>query len=157
MGLGGFAVVFLLAGCASQGPATSRAGRSACSVRSRRSGPDEYGASLAGTAASYGFVAEIGSVAATGRPVGSTPNLGQTGMEVQFRDGASGRIVAECDDTEIGLKYAADMNAGAAGAAETWINGYIDSFSQWTYAKNAFDKWAADFARRFGQLRSGRS
>ncbi len=117
--------------------------------------PTNTVASLAGTAAPYGFVAEIGSGAATGRPVGSTPYLGQTGMEVQFRDGGSGRIVAECADTEIGLKYAADMNAGAAGAAETWINGYMDSFSQWTYAKNAFDKWAADFARRFGQLRSG--
>ena len=42
-------------------------------------------------------------------------------MEVQFRDGATGRVVAECADTEIGLKYAADMNAGAAGAAETWM------------------------------------
>ena len=40
-------------------------------------------ASLAGTAAPYGFVAEIGSAAATGRPAGSTPYLGQTGMEVQ--------------------------------------------------------------------------
>jgi hypothetical protein len=119
--------------------------------------PTNTVASLAGTAAPYGFVAEIGSGAATGRPVGSTPYLGQTGMEVQFRDGASGRIVAECADTEIGLKYAADVNAGAAGAAETWINGYMDSFSQWTYAKNAFDKWAADFARRLGQLRSGQS
>ena len=116
--------------------------------------PTNTMASLAGTAAPYGFVAEIGSGAATGRPVGSTPYLGQTGMEVQFRDGASGRIVAECADMEIGLKYAADMNAGAAGAAESWVSGYMDSFSQWTYAKNAFDKWSADFARRFAQLRS---
>ena len=115
--------------------------------------PTNTVASLAGTAAPYGFVAEIGSGAATGRPVGSTPYLGQTGMEVQFRDGASGKVVAECADTEIGLKYAADMNAGAAGAAESWINGYMDSFSQWTYAKNAFDKWSVDFARRFAQLR----
>jgi hypothetical protein len=74
-------------------------------------------------------------------------------MEVQFRDGAFGRIIAECADTEIGRKYAADLNAGAAGAAETWVNGYLDSFSQWTYAKNAFDKWASDFARRFAALK----
>ncbi len=116
--------------------------------------PTNTMASLAGTAVPYGFVAEIGSGAATGRPVGSTPYLGQTGMEVQFRDGASGRIVAECADLEIGLKYAADMNAGAAGAAESWVNGYMDSFSQWTYAKHAFDKWSADFARRFAALRA---
>jgi hypothetical protein len=112
-------------------------------------------ASLAGTAAPYGFVAEIGSGAATGRPVGSTPYLGQTGMEVQLRDGATGQIVAECADLEIGLKYAADINAGVAGAAESWVSGYMDSFSQWTYAKNAFDKWSADFARRFAALRNG--
>jgi hypothetical protein len=117
--------------------------------------PTNTMASLAGTAVPYGFVAEIGSGAATGRPVGSTPYLGQTGMEVQFRDGASGQIVAECADTEIGLKYAADMNAGAAGAAESWVSGYMDSFSQWTYAKNAFDKWSADFARRLVALRAG--
>jgi hypothetical protein len=117
--------------------------------------PTNQLASLAGTAAPYGFVAEIGAGAATGKPVGSTPYLGQTGMEVQFRDGATGRIVGECADTEIGLKYAADMNAGAAGAAETWINGYMDSFTQWTYAKNAFDKWSTDFAKRFAELRRG--
>ena len=112
-------------------------------------------ASLAGTATPYGFVAEIGAGAATGRPVGSTPYLGQTGMEVQFRDGASGQIVGECADREIGLKYAADLNAGAAGAAENWVNGYMDSFTQWTYAKTAFDKWATEFARRFAALRNG--
>jgi hypothetical protein len=111
--------------------------------------------SLAGTAAPYGFVAEIGAGAATGKPAGSTPYLGQTGMEVQFRDGASGQLVAECADREIGLKYAADMNAGAAGAAENWVNGYMDSFQQWSYAKTAFDKWANEFAQRFAVLRKG--
>lgn len=116
--------------------------------------PTNQIASLAGTAAPYGFVAEIGSGAATGRPVGSTPYLGQTGMQAQFRDGVTGNVNAECADTEIGLKYAADMNAGAAGAAEAWVNGYMDSFTQWTYAKNAFDKWSADFAKRFAQLRN---
>jgi Protein of unknown function (DUF3313) len=112
-------------------------------------------ASLAGTAAPYGFVAEMGASAATGKPVGSTPYLGQTGMEVQFRDGASEQVVGECADRGIGLKYAADLNSGAAGAAENWVNGYMDSFTQWTYAKTAFDKWAAEFAHRFAVLRNG--
>jgi len=117
--------------------------------------PTNTALSLAGTAAPYGFVAEIGAGAATGKPAGSTPYLGQTGMEVQFRDGASGQLVAECADREIGLKYAADMNAGAAGAAENWVNGYMDSFTQWTYAKTAFDKWANEFAKRLSALRDG--
>lgn len=110
--------------------------------------------SLAGTAVPYGFVAEIGSGAATGRPVGSTPYLGQTGLEAQFQDGATGAVVGECADTEIGLKYAADLNRGASTAAEAWLNGYVSSFQSWTYARDAFDKWSALFARRFSELRA---
>ena len=109
--------------------------------------------SLAGTAVPYGFVAEIGSGAATGRPAGSTPYMGDTGMAVQFRDGASGRVIAECADNEIGRKYAADLNKGVPGAVTAWASGYVESFTSWSYAKDAFDKWAAVFARRFGELR----
>jgi hypothetical protein len=109
--------------------------------------------SVAGTAIPYGFVAEIGSGAASGRPAGSTPYLGKTGMEVQFRDGATGAVIAECADTEIGRKYAAEINQGATKAADEWVNGYLDSFKSWGYAKDAFDKWASVFAQRFNQLR----
>lgn len=116
--------------------------------------PTNTAASLAGTAVPYGFVAELGSGAATGKPAGSTPYLGQTGMEVQLLNGASGAILAECADREIGLKYAADMNAGVAGAAETWVSGYMDSFAQWSYAKAAFDKWSLEFAKHFAALRA---
>jgi hypothetical protein len=111
--------------------------------------------SLAGTAVPYGFVAEMGSGASTGRPVGSTPYMGQTGLEAQFRDGATGAVVGECADTEIGLKYAADLNSGASTAAQAWLDGYASSFQSWTYAQDAFNKWSAVFARRFAQLRAG--
>ena len=76
--------------------------------------------SVAGTLIPYAFVAEAGSGVATGRPAGSTPYMGETGMEMQFRDGASGAILAECRDTEIGRKYAADVNGSTVGAAQTW-------------------------------------
>lgn len=115
--------------------------------------PTNREASLAGTAVPYGFVAELGSGAAAGKPAGSTPYLGQTGIEVQFRDGGAGQLLAECADREIGLKYAADLNAGTVKAAENWMNGYVDSFTQWNYAKTAFDKWSAEFAKRFGELK----
>jgi len=36
-----------------------------------------------------------------------------------------------------------------------WANGYLDSFSSWSYAKAAFDKWATDLAQRFVALRAG--
>jgi len=73
---------------------------------------------------------------------------------MQFRDGASGAILAECRDTEIGRKYAADLEAGAAGAAQTWANGYLNSFQSWAYARNAIDKWSELTAKRFAELRA---
>jgi hypothetical protein len=110
--------------------------------------------SLAGTAVPYGFVAEMGAGAATGRPAGSTPYMGQTGLEAQFRDGATGTVLAECADTQIGLKYAADLNKGATQAATAWLNGYASSFQSWSYAQDAFNKWSAAFATRLAELRA---
>lgn len=109
--------------------------------------------SIAGTLIPYAFVVEASSGAATGRPAGSTPYMGETGMEMQFRDGVTGNVLAECRDTEIGRKYAADMNQGVVGAAQTWANGYLNSFQQWSYAKNAFDKWALLVAQHMAELR----
>ncbi len=118
--------------------------------------PTDVGRSVTGTVIPYAFVAEAGSGVATGRPAGSTPYLGETGMEMQIRDGASGAILAECRDTQIGRKYAAEMDAGAAGAAQTWASGYVNSFQSWSYAKNAFDKWSMLTAQRIAALRGVR-
>jgi hypothetical protein len=118
--------------------------------------PTEVSRSLTGTLIPYGFVAEAGSGAATGRPAGSTPYLGETGMEMQFRDGATGAILGECRDTQIGRKYAADMDQGTVGAAQTWASGYLNSFESWAYAKNAFDKWSALTAKRLAELRQAK-
>lgn len=115
--------------------------------------PTSVSRSVAGTVVPYGFVAEAGSGVATGRPAGSTPYLGETGMEMQFRDGASGRVLAECRDTEIGRKYAANLDAGATHAAQTWASGYLNSFQSWSYAKDAFAKWSALTAQRLAALR----
>lgn len=115
--------------------------------------PTDVGRSVSGTLVPYGFVAEAGSGPASGRPAGSTPYLGETGMEMQFLDGASGAILGECRDTEIGRKYAADASSGATGAAKTWASGYFSSFQAWSYAKEAFNKWAQLTAQRFAKLR----
>jgi hypothetical protein len=69
--------------------------------------PTGVGQSILGTAVPYGFVAEAASGVATGRPAGPTPYLGETGIEVQFRDGTTGQILGECRDAQIGRKYAA--------------------------------------------------
>jgi hypothetical protein len=115
--------------------------------------PTGVGESVVGTVVPYAFVAEAGSGVATGRPAGSTPYMGETGMEMQFRDGATNAILGECRDTEIGRKYAADLDTGATGAAQTWASGYLNSFQSWAYARNAFDKWAALTAKRLAELR----
>ncbi len=113
--------------------------------------------SVTGTLIPYAFVVEAGSGVATGRPAGSTPYLGETGMEMQFRDGVSGAVLAECRDTQIGRKYAADLDAGAAGAAQTWASGYLNSFQSWAYARNAFDKWSTLTAQRIAELRGSKA
>ena len=118
--------------------------------------PTHVSRSVLGTIVPYGFVAEAGSGAATGRPAGSTPYLGETGIEMQFRDGGSEKTLAECRDTQIGRKYAAELDKGVAGAAKTWASGYLDSFDSWAYAKDAFDKWAAITAKRLAALRGVR-
>ena len=115
--------------------------------------PTTVSDSVAGTLIPYAFIAEAGSGVATGRPAGSTPYMGETGMEMQFRDGGNGQVIAECRDTQIGRKYAADVNAGAVGTAQTWASGYMNSFQAWSYAKNAFDKWSMLLARRLAELR----
>jgi hypothetical protein len=115
--------------------------------------PTSTGRSVAGTLIPFGYVAEAGSGVATGGPAGSTPYLGQTGMEMQFLNGATSAIVAECRDAQIGRKYAADINKSKDGAASTWVNGYLNSFDAWAYARNAFDKWSLLLANRLAELR----
>jgi len=116
--------------------------------------PTGVGESVAGTLIPYAFVAEAGAGAASGRPAGSTPYMGQTAMEMQFRDGVTGAVLGECRDAEIGRKYAADTDSGAGGAAQTWAGGYLNSFQSWSYAKNAFDKWSLQLAQRVTALRA---
>jgi hypothetical protein len=108
--------------------------------------PTKYQRSIAGSLIPYGFVAEAASGPASGRPAGSTPYLGECSIEMQFFDTNSGQVVAEFKETKIGKKYDAE-------SAKKWVNGYMDSFTTWGYAKAAFDQWAAKFRLRFDELR----
>jgi hypothetical protein len=67
-------------------------------------------------------------------------------------EGASGQAIAECRDTEIGRKYAVQLDSGAGCAARTWASGYHDSGRQWSYVKNAFDKWLELAVQRLAAL-----
>lgn len=110
--------------------------------------------SVAGTVVPYAFAAELASGAATGRPAGSTPYLGKTGIQAQFLDGATGQVVGEFADTEFGRKYVAELEQGVPNAAEKWANGYFQSFTTWGYAKEAFDLWAKWLRQGLDDLRS---
>lgn len=114
--------------------------------------PTDVKRSVAGTLVPYGFVAEAGSGVATGGPAGSTPYLGETGVEMQFLDAMSGAVLAECRDATVGRKYAAETDSGAVS---TWAKGYMGSFQSWSYAKSAFDKWSMLVAQRFAAVRGG--
>ena len=118
--------------------------------------PTDTGRSVAGTLIPFGFVGEAGSGVAAGGPAGSTPYLGQTGMELQVIDGGTKTILAECRDTQVGRKYAADIDKSKDGAASTWVNGYLNSFDSWAYARNAFDKWSLLLANRLAELRGAK-
>lgn len=115
--------------------------------------PTNANLSIAGTLTPYAFIAEASSGPASGRPAGSTPYLGECGIEVQFLDGQTGKVVAEFTDTRIGKKYDLDTSAGGVDAAKKWVDGYLDSFTTWNYAKGAFDLWASLFRQRFDELR----
>jgi len=115
--------------------------------------PTKVGRSVASVLIPYGFVVGAITGAVEDRPVGSAPYLGEPVMEMQFLDGASGKILAECRDTQIGSKFAAGLNDGVVDAAKNWASGTVDSFDSWAYAKDAFDKWSALTAKRFSELR----
>ena len=115
--------------------------------------PTKAALSIAGTLTPFAFAAEAASGPASGRPAGSTPYLGECGIEVQFLDGKTGQVVAEFTDRKIGKKYDIDASAGGVDAAKKWADGYFDSFTTWNYAKGAFDLWPKLFRQRFEELR----
>ena len=114
--------------------------------------PTDVKRSVAGTLTPYAFAAEAGSGPARGHPAGSTACMGGADMEMQFVDATSRAVLGECRETQIGRKYAADTSSGVTGATTTWVSGYANSFQAWSYAKNAFDKWAQPTAQRFAAL-----
>lgn len=118
--------------------------------------PTSATTSAVATCVPYAFAAELASGPADGLPAGSTPYLGKTGIQAQFLDGASGQVVAEFADTEVGRKYVAELDKGVSNAAGQWASGYFHSFTTWGYAKDAFDKWAKLLRERFDQLRGAK-
>ncbi|MCG6860258.1 MAG: hypothetical protein LJE70_03100 [Chromatiaceae bacterium] len=56
-------------------------------------------------------------------------------------------MVAEYAENEVGRKYVIDTSQGVPNAVTTGVDDYVDSFSTWAYARQAFDGWAAGFRK----------
>ncbi|MEP7328780.1 MAG: DUF3313 domain-containing protein [Betaproteobacteria bacterium] len=100
----------------------------------------------------YATIPDMLSGAATGKPVGTAPYLGQTGIAVQFIDSAADRVVAEFTDIQYGRKYAVDSKAGLSTAITSGVSNYLDAYSSWAYTQQAFDRWSQQLRRRLDQI-----
>lgn len=86
---------------------------------------------------------------ASGNGPGAAPYLGRTAIAATFIDGETNEVVAEYADTNFGQKYVLDTNQGATAAVQTGIDQYLNAYSTWAYAKEAFDNWAKYLRSRF--------
>jgi hypothetical protein len=103
--------------------------------------------SVAALVIPYATVADIASGPVSGAPAGSTAYLGRTGIAGMLIDARTQQVVAEYADTRVGRKYVLDTNDGLRGAVTAGVGNYLKSYSNWAYARQAFDGWAGDLRR----------
>ncbi len=101
----------------------------------------------------YATLPDMVSGSVDGRPAGSAPYLGSTSIAVQLIDGGTGKVVGEYADTRFGRKYVLDT-ASVSTAVTAGATNYLDSYSEWAYAKQAFDQWAALFRARVDAIKA---
>lgn len=100
----------------------------------------------------YATIPDMLSSAATGRPAGAAPYLGQTGIAVQFIDGAADRVVAEFADVQFGRKYDVNATGSVTSAVTSGVTNYLNAYSTWAYTQQAFDRWSLQLRRRLDQI-----
>lgn len=103
----------------------------------------------------YATIADFASGAAQGREAGSPAYVGDTGIEAEFLDSQTTRVVGQYVDDEVGKKYVVDTSKGIGEAIGTGVSQYSKAYTTWGYAKQAFDTWAKRFRERFDQLHRG--
>lgn len=103
--------------------------------------------SVAALVVPYATVVDLASGAAAGQSAGSPPYLGRTGIAAMLIDAQNQQVVAEYADTRIGRKYVVDTSRGITGALKTGVGDYLNAYSTWAYARQAFDGWAAVLRR----------
>jgi Protein of unknown function (DUF3313) len=100
----------------------------------------------------YATIPDLISGAAGGGPAGSAPYLGRSAIAVEFIDGETNAVVAEYAELRFGRKYVLNTSQGTTQAVTGAATNYLDAYSTWAYAKQAFDQWAAQFRSRLDQI-----
>jgi len=103
-------------------------------------------------AAPFGTAADLAVGAASGLPAGSAPYLGRTAIAVEFIDGETTAVVAEYAETRFGRKYVLESDQSASADLTASAKNYLDAYSTWAYAKQAFDGWSRQFRARLDQI-----
>ncbi|MDM0048863.1 hypothetical protein [Variovorax sp. J22R115] len=105
----------------------------------------------------FGFIVLFfGAIAAVLLVPGcSTPNTGSTGIAASNNAEAKIRKVGFLTDP--GRLKPTPGDEGILCWLQPgvkWRNGYVSSFTSWSYARDAFNKWSEAFAHRFTALRA---
>jgi hypothetical protein len=100
----------------------------------------------------YATLPDLVAGASGGGPPGSAPYLGRSAIAVEFIDGETNAIVAEYAELRFGRKYVLNTSQGTTQAVSGAATNYLDAYSTWAYAKQAFDQWAAQFRSRLDQI-----
>jgi Protein of unknown function (DUF3313) len=100
----------------------------------------------------YATLPDLAAGASGGRPAGSATYLGKTAIAVEFIDGETNAVVAEYAETRFGRKYVLDTNQGVTAGVTEGAKNYLDAYSTWAYAKQAFDGWSQQFRARLDQI-----
>ena len=90
----------------------------------------------------------------SGEGFGSAPYLGHSGITLQIFDSQTNKLLGEFADTHFGKQYVIDLNKGVGTGFSEGTTAYVQSFSKWSYAKDAFTQWAHFFRKRLDQLRA---
>lgn len=100
----------------------------------------------------YATIPDMLSASAAGRPAGAAPYLGQTGIAVQFIDGAADRVVAEIADVQFGRKYGVNATGNVTSAVTSGVTNHLNAESTWAFTQQAFDRWSLQLRRRLDQI-----
>ena len=102
----------------------------------------------------YATVADLTAGAATQEgEVGGAVYLGNTAVEAEILDSETNRQIGAYVEKKLPKKYNIDTSEGTTAAVKTYSDSYLDAYTEWNYAKAAFDYWAELLRKRLDELR----